>query len=155
MPDPDAWVEACLADGEAPETIALFADLAEAMATEPPPARRKLWGAGDWPGYFDERAAIREYDGGTARAEAAWFAYLDCVRLYSQRHPPIALGHHCVACAEPISVLPATYIDCDDGRTGRIHTGCVDRFRLARISRAMDSLAALGVHDPRLLAGLE
>ncbi len=42
------------------------------------------WDAADWHAYFQERAAIREYDGGLARIEAERLAFEDIVtKLHS------------------------------------------------------------------------
>lgn len=37
------------------------------------------WDAADWQAYYDERAAIAEYDGGLSRAEAEALAFESCV----------------------------------------------------------------------------
>ena len=45
------------------------------------------WDATDWQAFFDERAAISEYDGGMTRQLAEVGAYGACVAEYLARHP--------------------------------------------------------------------
>jgi hypothetical protein len=149
LPDPNAWIMAALAEGEPPDVILEMEELSRRIAEDPPPARRKLWGVGDWPAYFGERAGIREYDGGLARAEAENLAYIDCIGLYLRRHKPMWAGNECVACWQSIDEIPCDVLRCENNYWGFIHVACEGPYRLVRIRRAMYALAALGVRDPK------
>ena len=46
---------------------------------------RSAWDVQDWTDYFDERAAICEYDGGLARIKAEDVAYLSCVEEWRRQ----------------------------------------------------------------------
>jgi hypothetical protein len=50
------------------------------------------WSAEDWQAFFDERAAIAEFDGGLPRAKAEMSAYDQCVTKYMALNPPADLG---------------------------------------------------------------
>jgi hypothetical protein len=62
-------------------------------------AARDSWTAADWQAYFDERAAIREYDGGFTRTEAERLAFDDAVGHWLSAHPaPASAPEHCAQC---------------------------------------------------------
>ena len=43
-------------------------------------AEKSIWSNSDWVEYFEERAAIAEYDGGLSRAEARSIAFDCCIK---------------------------------------------------------------------------
>ena len=57
--------------------------LARVQKTASVPADAEPWGAADWRGYFDERAAVAEFDGAIPRAQAEAQACL----LYTSPSP--------------------------------------------------------------------
>src|SRR5215204_4680340 len=60
---------------------------------------RESWSSADWQAYFEERAAIREYDGGFARSEAERLAFADMVACWLSAHPvPASAYERCVHC---------------------------------------------------------
>lgn len=63
------------------------------------------WDAADWLAYFEERAAIREHDGGLGWREAEELAFEDVVRHWLWLHPASA----------------------SDSRQGCFHCGIVDQ----------------------------
>src|SRR5829696_10412393 len=48
---------------------------------------RDSWTAAEWQAYFDERAAMREYEGGLSRPEAERLAFDDTVQHWLSTHP--------------------------------------------------------------------
>ena len=56
------------------------------------------WTAEDWRAYFEERAAVREYDGGRSRAEAERGAFEDAIDQWLACHPaePTSDSNGCV-----------------------------------------------------------
>lgn len=82
------------------------------------------WSLGDWSAYRDERAAIREHDGGADRLDAERWAYLDCVAMWMSRHPPISMVEE-------------------------LWTGTATDFRLCRVRDACFVLELLGIKPPQ------
>lgn len=62
----------------APPNIAIVASVAGA---EPEP---EIWDAEDWLAFYEERAAIAEFDGGLSRADAEALAYKACVQEWQE-----------------------------------------------------------------------
>lgn len=99
-------VQALKAARDAGIDLALDGDaLVLAAASAPPPALLDLlashkagivallkpardgWSAEDWLAFFDERAAIAEFDGGLSRASAEASAFACCVAKWFNRNP--------------------------------------------------------------------
>lgn len=55
--------------------------------TKPTPASSLAWTAQDWQAFFDERAGIREFDGGLSRTEAEAGAFVDCIGQWRPLNP--------------------------------------------------------------------
>lgn len=47
------------------------------------------WSLTAWRDFRDERAAIRQFDGGMTRTDADHWAWLDCIAKWLERHPPV------------------------------------------------------------------
>ncbi len=100
------------------------------------------WSADGWRDYFEERAAIREYDGGLSRADAEAGALADCVARWCQLNPLPASGDDaCVHCG---GVGPDTPTLAPGGHAW-LHRAC-----LYPMNRAQDAVARAAV-----LAALE
>ena len=56
------------------------------------------WSPEDWQVFFDERAAIAEFDGGLPRAEAEARAFACCVTEWLNRNPTPSTPGRCLAC---------------------------------------------------------
>lgn len=85
------------------------------------------WSLTAWRDFRDERAAIRQYDGGMSKAEAAHWAWLDCIAKWLERHSPIDAAL-------------------------RAWTGTSEELRLARIADAEMCLDRLGLARTDLTA---
>jgi hypothetical protein len=57
------------------------------------------WSAEDWRAFYDERAAIAEFDGGLPARDGEALAF-DCIREWLNRHPARSLPGHCQGCGE-------------------------------------------------------
>jgi hypothetical protein len=59
------------------------------------------WSREDWRDYFEERAAIREHDGGMSRTDAEAGALADCVARWRAFNPlPASSDGACVQCGK-------------------------------------------------------
>lgn len=100
-------------------TIALQGEKLTLTAYEPPPERllqalkdqrdalaflitpdASGWTPEDWQGYFEERAGIRQFEGGFERNEAERLAFEDCVAEWLTRNPERNKPTRCAACAD-------------------------------------------------------
>ena len=70
-------------------------------AADAPDASAVMHDAAWWRDYFEERAAIREYDGGMSRADAEAGTFADCVARWRALNPLPASGDGaCVQCGK-------------------------------------------------------
>ncbi len=67
------------------------------------------WSAEDWRAFFEERAAIAEFDGGLPRAEAEARAFACCVAEWINRNPTPSATGRCMACGGGGSDLAIRY----------------------------------------------
>ncbi len=108
------------------------------------------WDAGDWQAYFDERAAIAEYDGGLLRADAERQAFECCVMEWLWRNPPPATGpEQCAHCGQPLGEDGLPFLTGDGGHTW-LHSGCHGDWAAQRRAEAV---AALAIHGLRPRSG--
>jgi hypothetical protein len=111
-----------------------------------PAAARASWTAADWQAYVDERAAIREYDGGFPRTEAERLAFDDAVGHWLSAHPaPASAPEHCVHCCGG----PRTYDELlpvlASGGHVWVHNKCWSVWYAARRLEAVAMLQAIGL----------
>ena len=122
------------------ETLAALASLAEADRQTRKSADDPAW----WRDWLEERAAIRQYDGGYSRFEAEHLAWqeLECHqhRLCGERVSP----ELCAGCLQAID--PAQAVGLDDGCV--VHLACVARYGRRWRKAASAALAALGLKPP-------
>ena len=110
---------------------------------------RDSWGPADWQGYFEERAAIREYDGGFARSEAERLAFADMVACWLSAQPvPASAYERCVHCGgghrsydELLPVLAS-------GGHVWVHNACWTEWYGLRRQQAAAALRAAGLVLP-------
>lgn len=86
-------------------------------------AYKASWTLADWRAFRAERLAIRHYDGGMPEAEAARYAWLDCISKWLERHPPL-------------SAAKANW------------GGTAEEFTLCRIEDSMAALSLLALGPP-------
>ena len=103
----------------------------------------------DWREFFEERAAIRQYEAGYSRQVAERLAYGECIEGWWELHCGPHLPGLCAGCGEP---LAADTLDLPDG--ARVHWErdreftCLIAYGFARKRRAVAALAALGLQPP-------
>ncbi len=105
------------------------------------------WDAADWEAYFDERAAVREYDGGLPRGEAEQLAFEDTVTQWLCLHPAPASNPqegcvHCGAGDQPGNTLIAVLAA--EGFVW-VHDGCWKGWQADRRRQASMALQRLGL----------
>ncbi len=110
---------------------------------------RDSWSPADWRAYFDERAAIREYEGGQARDQAERFAFENTVSHWLSAHPaPATPPDRCVHCRHAQRTNDVLLPMLADGGHTWIHNGCWSEWYSARRREAVASLRAAGVPSP-------
>ena len=107
------------------------------------------WSAEDWQLFFNERAGIAEFDGGSSRAEAEANAFAHCVAEWLNRNPQHSPPERCFGCggneASHNRLLPIGI-----GSAGQVwlHSRCGAAWYAGRKSEAMTALAMMGVTAP-------
>ncbi len=101
----------------------------------------------DWHDFYEERAAIAEYDGGLSRAEAETLAFECCLSAWRNSHPPQSDPGTCPQCGQQI---PADGAGCVPVLAGPdmhvwIHDRCHEPWVLMRRRQAEVALAELSV----------
>lgn len=110
------------------------------------------WDGKDWQAYFDERAAVREYEGELPRPEAERLAFIDTAEHWLRLNPPApsdpAQGCvHCGLAGQKGELLPVLAAG---GHTW-IHDHCLSswaRDRTADASAALGRVASTEVKRP-------
>jgi hypothetical protein len=115
-------------------------DLAQAKDTGRSPA--------DWRDLYDERSAIRQYDGHYSRAEAEEMAWAEIQNRWQMEHGERVPRDLCAGCRRPISAPAA--LDLIDGN--RVHldsnTNCLIRHGERWRAAATRALIGLGLCPP-------
>jgi hypothetical protein len=99
---------------------------AELLAALGPPPPVAAWKAEGWQAYFDECAAVREYDSGQSRAEAEAGAFEDTIDQWLACHPaePTSDAKGCVHCGGPERPWDALLPISTPGGGGWMHDRC-------------------------------
>ncbi|MEQ1706880.1 MAG: hypothetical protein ABL864_00940 [Terricaulis sp.] len=109
-------------------------------AQHPAEHGRTAVSAADWRDLFEERAAIREHDGGMSRPDAETGALADLAQRWRAMHPQPASGDGvCVHCGKPGSDTPVLA----QGGHAWIHRACWPAMDAARDSKALAAVRAL------------
>ncbi len=119
------------------KTLAGLATLAGAPA----------WDAADWREYFEERAAVGEFDHGLTRREADARALECCVARWLADNPPPANEpeNRCAHCVKPLADADALPVLNGAGGHVWMHGRCHAPWMKRRRFDAEAALAALGV----------
>lgn len=117
-----------------------------AALLQAPETVQAAWKAGDWRAYFDERAAVAEFDGAIPRRDAETQAYQCCVAEFLCRNPVTSEPGLCAWCgrgaAEHLPLLP--YGDADNGHAW-LHGECWPAWYARRRLAAVEALAGFGI----------
>jgi hypothetical protein len=104
------------------------------------------WSADDWQLYFEERAAVAEFDGGLPRADAEAQAFECCIVEWLNRNPTPSAAGRCAWCGEAESrgavVVP---YGTEPGTHAWLHAECWPAWHERRRSRASEALAGMGI----------
>ena len=120
-----------------------YADSGRASDTPPqPPGLPVRDDPADWLDAFEERAAIREFDGLYPRAEAEILAFGELVNQWHFQHAVITPGQ-CAGCGRPADEDVIRLADGADA-----HLGCVRTYGLKWRRMASESLVGLGLAIP-------
>ena len=106
---------------------------------------RDGWSAEDWLLFFEERAAIAEFDGGLPRTEAEAQALACCIVEWLNRNPTPSAPGRCAWCCRasrdavvlPYGTEPGTHI--------WLHAECWPEWQKIRRSQAREALARMGI----------
>ncbi|HLO75019.1 MAG TPA: hypothetical protein VK196_01010 [Magnetospirillum sp.] len=112
------------------------------------PAAGVDWNADDWRAFYDERAAIAEYDGGLPRPEAEARAWECSVAHWCNLIPPPATtGDGCPVCGNPLGDAAVPVLRPGGGHVW-LHHGCIQPFNVHRLEQARRALAEAGIAIP-------
>jgi hypothetical protein len=103
------------------------------------------WSAEDWRLYFEERAAVAEYDGGLLRTEAEAQAFKCCVVKWLDLNPTPSAPGHCAWCGGPNDRAPVVPFGTEPGTHTWLHTQCWTEWQKMRRSRAKQALNRMGI----------
>jgi hypothetical protein len=104
------------------------------------------WSPNDWQVFFDERAAIAEYDGGLPRDKAERRAFACCVTEWLNRNPTPSMPSRCLGCgggegpSDPL--LP---FGTDTSGHAWLHRTCWPAWHRARETEAIAALTSMGI----------
>lgn len=109
------------------------------------------WSAEDWRVFFDERAAIAEFDGGLPRPEAEARAFECCVVEWLNRSFEGSPPGRCLACGGGDLAYDALLPHGTDA-TGHawLHSGCWPAWYAGRKAEAVAALAMMGIHERKI-----
>ena len=105
------------------------------------------WSAEDWRLYFEERAAIAEFDGGLPRAKAEAQAFECCVVTWLDRNPAPSAPGRCAWCGRSESHAPVVPFGTEPGTHTWLHRECWSAWRKMRPFHAKEALTRMGIGD--------
>ncbi len=104
------------------------------------------WDRDDWRAYFEERSAIREYDGGISSIAAQLLAYGDTVQHWLRLNPPsVDAWQICVHCGQPEGPAGALLSLLSGGRHVSVHERCWEPWSRYQEARAEEALRRCGI----------
>jgi hypothetical protein len=107
------------------------------------------WSAEEWRAFYDEGAAMAEFDGGLLRAEAEAQAIGSCVAQWLNRNPVHSPPGNCFHCDRsdhghdpllPFGVEPTSHV--------WLHSRCWPFWHAGRKAEAIAALARMGIVGP-------
>ena len=112
--------------------------------------RSSHWTVEDWEAFFDERAGIREHDGGLPREQAEALAFDDSIVEWLLRHPVQSKPGSCLGCGRgeehagivvPFGTEPSGHV--------WLHSDCWPAWYSGRKAEAAAALSAMGISPNR------
>jgi hypothetical protein len=102
------------------------------------------WSIEDWRVFFDERAAIAEFDGGLPREEAEARAFERCIVEWLNRNPCPSEPGRCAHCGgQEVSGAAVVPFGTEPGRHTWLHAECWSAWCHERTTEATKALQAL------------
>jgi hypothetical protein len=104
------------------------------------------WSAEEWQAFYNERAAIAEFDGGLPAREAEALAFDCCIREWLNRNPVRSLPGRCHGCGES-EYAGDLLLPFGTEVTGHslLHSRCWPSWYTSRKNAAMTALTAMGI----------
>ena len=106
------------------------------------------WSAEDWQLFFEERAAVAEYDGGLLRVEAEAQAFECCVVKWLDLNPSPSGPGRCAWCGRSESHAPVVPFGTEPGTHIWLHAQCWAEWQKMRRSQAREVLNRMGIGNP-------
>jgi len=106
---------------------------------------RDGWSAEDWRLFFEERAAVAEFDGGLPRSEAEAQAFECCVVKWLDLNPTASAAGHCACCGRSESHAPVVPFGTEPGTW--LHRECWSAWRKMRPFQAKEALTRMGIRN--------
>ncbi|MFO1036170.1 MAG: hypothetical protein U1E45_04930 [Geminicoccaceae bacterium] len=104
------------------------------------------WAAEDWHDFFEERAAIAEFDGGLPRDQAKARAYLCCVAEWLDQDQVNSSPDRCLACGGgDQSTNPLLPHGVETASLAWLHDRCWSGWEQGRWAQAAAALAQMGI----------
>lgn len=109
----------------------------------------KRWNKSDWHDYFNERAAVAEYDGQQPRDVAERMAYEACVVRWMDLHPvEQADAAVCPHCQRPNGEVGRSSVPVLNGNGHLwLHHACLQPMLTERRKQAIQQLGSYGLHS--------
>jgi hypothetical protein len=105
------------------------------------------WSAEDWRLYFEDRAAVAEFDGGLPRERAEAQAFECCIAEWLDRNPVPSSPGHCASCGRSETYAPIVPHGTEP-EIHWLHRECRSEWKEKRRSQAEESLTRMRVRDP-------
>jgi hypothetical protein len=104
------------------------------------------WSGEDWLTFFNERAAIAEFDGGLPRREAEARAFEFCIVEWLNRNPARSPPGRCLGCGQAEhSHDPLLPFGIESSGHAWLHSRCWPVWHARRKAEAVAVLAAMGI----------
>lgn len=111
-------------------------------------AQDEDWPADEWRAFYDERAAIAEFDGALSWREADALAHACCVTEWLNRHLVRSSHDRCLWCGQAEgSQGPLVPFGTDTVGHAWLHHRCWEDWHARRKIEATAALAAMGIKD--------
>jgi hypothetical protein len=103
------------------------------------------WSAEDWQLFFEERAAVAEFDGGLPRDKAEVQAFECCVVKWLDLNPAPSAPGHCACCGRSESHAPVPF-GTPETHTW-LHRQCWSEWQKTRRAQAKEALTRMGIRN--------
>jgi hypothetical protein len=134
-----------------PELLAALAQPRPPTPAVPSPERAG-WDEADWGTFYEERAAIRQYDDKRPRAEAERLAWGELLAEWHKVNASPPPAWQCAGCLQPIGGAPAMTLP----DAARVHDvagyACLIAYGKRWRAAATEGLATMGIEPPDRMA---